>query len=900
MTGPDAPTPSAAISNQPAAPSRVRRLAASAARRALTLHFWRVQSIALAAGGIASLSLIAARRLWPLPIDDAWLLAAPVGVAIITAAALAVSQRWSVERAARELDQRLGLRDALSSALALHTRAISASSHQPAAESAALARLAIADAEALAARVSVAAALPALPPRRWLGWFSGGVLTLAAAWFTSQHWQPAAPRVIVATPRQTQEARSVVEQAKDALAKAHAAGALQPDAAASAISDVEKELASGDLSPRDATRAAAERLQAAADQIEDRAEQTEQDANAVRDALRELRARADARESQASDASPLAKALQSGDATRAAAEIERLQQSLADLPPDERARVADELDALAEQLKSQQRKPEQSKSDQAQSDQAKSDQAQPKQSDAESPSPSTDAPASSTDPAAPSGTQPERDANDPGAALADTMKKAADEVRRTSPPSQPPPFAQQKSDQPQSAPPQPPAPESDAKPEQPAQPPKDSGAPREQAKPSPDAAPPKDPPAAPSQPSQSQPSQPGATQQPAPTTTPTPSAPTPPTPPAAQGQSQPNPQGQQQQTPNQQGTPQQGQQQGQQSGQQQGQQPAPQQGQQQGQQNQPGQQSAPQSESPAQPSSQSGGQPSPSSDAKPSSATDPNASTPGSKDAADSSAKPRDTGKPNSGPSDKPASDQNQPNTPASSSGAGVKSAPSASKPDAQPEAASKPQPNARGQGQSPDSSRPDGSTPNLEQLKQALQRARDANKNAAADRQQARALREQAQRALDAMSPQEREELQRLAQQLQRDAPGGSGSLPGAPGAAARPGDNPIAPQSDVDRLSQQAAASDQTVRVRGRDDGTSKRTLAEWLAKPRAPSDSSAPADLSAALRDAARGGENAVEQQAVPSRHADYLKRVFKRYRERAEPKSAPKSDPKSNQK
>jgi hypothetical protein len=58
----------------------------------------------------------------------------------------------------------------------------------------------------------------------------------------------------------------------------------------------------------------------------------------------------------------------------------------------------------------------------------------------------------------------------------------------------------------------------------------------------------------------------------------------------------------------------------------------------------------------------------------------------------------------------------------------------------------------------------------------------------------------------------------------------------------------------------------------------------LAEWLAKP-TKGEARGDATLSGALQEAAAGAERAVEQQAVPSRHADYLKRVYKRYRERA---------------
>jgi hypothetical protein len=173
-----------------------------------------------------------------------------------------------------------------------------------------------------------------------------------------------------------------------------------------------------------------------------------------------------------------------------------------------------------------------------------------------------------------------------------------------------------------------------------------------------------------------------------------------------------------------------------------------------------------------------------------------------------------------------------------------------------------------------------------MEELRRAMKSASEGKKSGAQSREQAERLREQAKRALEQLKPEEREELQRLAQEMKKSPSSGSqGVVPNDnPGDA--PGMQPGALPGGGGQGAPVAAApgDEDVVRVRGGDDGASKRTLAEWLAKP-TKGEARGDATLSGALQEAAAGAERAVEQQAVPSRHADYLKRVYKRYRERA---------------
>jgi hypothetical protein len=65
-------------------------------------------------------------------------------------------------------------------------------------------------------------------------------------------------------------------------------------------------------------------------------------------------------------------------------------------------------------------------------------------------------------------------------------------------------------------------------------------------------------------------------------------------------------------------------------------------------------------------------------------------------------------------------------------------------------------------------------------------------------------------------------------------------------------------------------------------------ERVIAEWYSdKPVDRTAGSAP-DPGQAMRAAAAGAERAIEQQAVPPRYSDLVRRVFRRYSEEAAPK------------
>jgi len=155
-----------------------------------------------------------------------------------------------------------------------------------------------------------------------------------------------------------------------------------------------------------------------------------------------------------------------------------------------------------------------------------------------------------------------------------------------------------------------------------------------------------------------------------------------------------------------------------------------------------------------------------------------------------------------------------------------------------------------------------------LDRLARELRDAAERGQQGRDGEARARRLRAQAERLLADASPEDRERLERLA----RDAAGPRGPI--VPPTDRTPlGDVPTTP---VDARPSDPAASPKD------------RVIAEWLSD-RAP-DRGGPVTREAVaegVRDAARGAERAIEQQAVPQRYGDLVRRVFRRYVDRAAP-------------
>lgn len=182
------------------------------------------------------------------------------------------------------------------------------------------------------------------------------------------------------------------------------------------------------------------------------------------------------------------------------------------------------------------------------------------------------------------------------------------------------------------------------------------------------------------------------------------------------------------------------------------------------------------------------------------------------------------------------------------------------------------------GQGEAPD---PRG----VERLRKQLERMAERGESAQEKQRSAEKLREQAERMLDGASPEQREQLEELAREMarqnQRDGDGepggGAGTGPRrAEGAQPTPSGN--WETEDVDARGEVSGAPE--------NDG---RVIAEWFGKDGEQAAGAGPAGpgtgAGSVVDEAAKGAERAVERRAVPRERRELIRRVFERYRQRA---------------
>lgn len=140
--------------------------------------------------------------------------------------------------------------------------------------------------------------------------------------------------------------------------------------------------------------------------------------------------------------------------------------------------------------------------------------------------------------------------------------------------------------------------------------------------------------------------------------------------------------------------------------------------------------------------------------------------------------------------------------------------------------------------------------------------------------RRQAEQLREQAQRLMENALPEDRQRLNELAQRLGgSDGRGNQGPRTGSTPHSTEPWGTP---GGSMDARATSAAP---------------ERTIGELEPIGEAPR-GAGPGALVQGIRDAAAGAERAVEQQGVPQRHADLVKRVFGKYTRHVEHPAEPK--------
>lgn len=807
-------------------------------RRRFAFEYLRLLGLALAAAGTASILLVLFAK-WSMPELLRWWPFALLGLlALVVPAWLASRSNWSRDRAARELDRSLRQQDIFSSALEL-SRNIRSDElpfiHE-------LARRA----ESAAVNADTSKSLRLSFGPAWTLWPVCVLIAIAAAWFVPE-------RSKVAEAQAKKRAEEVRETAAElrTLAQSIPAPAkpqspserVDAPQADEAISALERELSEGKITSHEARMRAAEELNKKSAELEKRAQNEQRSIDEARNALAKAAARSSRDQHTNPQAARIAEALRTGDIASAADEISKLAENEQALSPAERSAAAKEMQKIADALE-----PVTSKA-----------------SDKENPTPAE--------------------------SIRDAARDAAQNLREQTPPEQP-----ESSQSPSNS--------NETKPQQPQQPNKNESSPQEK---------------------------PGDS-----------SKPNPPQDSTQSNQPRENPQtspGKQEQSPGQQQQPKQGNQPSEQSGKQQGQKPsnppanqpgqdnAQQQGQQKGDSEkkdqkgsepgkEPGQSpEAPQrtpSQSPSQSPTQSPGQSPPSRDnAKSENKNEnqdsqqgtnqeqrvtensqaregsPRPQQPGAtpQTPLQSQNQPQDSSKDQSQQSDPKSNQQNsQPNnqqrTQQQNQSSPGQSQNQQRDPNASPSQVQQPAPSDSNTNQNQPGAQPGTPSPsnfreqtrpgnsrstkeNLDQLARELKNAARQNDSAKRNQETARGLRDRAEQLMESASPEDRARMSELAKQLARsDSPPAKDAYPEWRGptqvfdtrAAEQPSQFPDSPRD---------------------------RTIAEWLSEPK-PGGKGATGVLPAEpLRKATEGAQQAIEQQSIPPKHVDLIKRVFKRY-------------------
>ena len=312
-------------------------------RRALTRRrvavFLRALGVALTAGAGVSALAVLADRLAAFGAPMWALIGIPAAIAVLTAVIAAALHRPGLLAVASDLDRALGLRDRLGNGLALSRST----------EDNPFAAVAVEHAERAAETARVRDATPIRLNSWWWAWPMVFALALAGAIFLpvmdlagrAQRAETAAAQAAL-----RDDAARDLADAQRALAPPDPADAdLATDAQLDTLAQIEEQLTTGDVDADRARADAAAALSDAADRLDAHAKAEERGLDALRDRL--ARSAEDAAADHPID-SPLAQAISAGDFESAQRAIEQYQQAFDSMDPAERARIAEELRAIAE------------------------------------------------------------------------------------------------------------------------------------------------------------------------------------------------------------------------------------------------------------------------------------------------------------------------------------------------------------------------------------------------------------------------------------------------------------------------------------------------------------------------------------------------------------------------
>ncbi|MGE3108048.1 MAG: hypothetical protein AB7G11_00225 [Phycisphaerales bacterium] len=305
-------------------------------------------------GAVTACALILADRIIGLGVDWPLLAAGPVALSAAAAILLATRDRRSPLSAAARIDLALQLKDRLGSGVWLATA--------PAADDP-FAALALAEADAAASSVDLRRAIPIRPGRAC--WLAAALLPLAVAagvWMPRLAWARLSGERVAAA--KADESRRILAAQEIARAAAEVLPPVEPPAGESAdaatadassteqrarLNEIEQALRAGSITPDEARARSSDALEQSAADLDARAKAQERLAAATQDHLARLAQRPESADSSPAQ-TPLARSLRQGDLKSARDAVRELARQAPRLSPEERARYADELERLAQDI----------------------------------------------------------------------------------------------------------------------------------------------------------------------------------------------------------------------------------------------------------------------------------------------------------------------------------------------------------------------------------------------------------------------------------------------------------------------------------------------------------------------------------------------------------------------
>lgn len=319
-------------------------MARRAVNRAFLAELVRQGGRWLFIGSAAGLVLVGGGKLLGAGEEWPWLLLSSVAAGAVISLAVAGARRWSLLRAAAELDAALDLRGALGSALEL------AHSQRGPFED-----WTIAHAESIAPGLSPARVIPIRFGWGWSAWPAMVACALIAAMYIPQwHWRRV-PTEVAPSAAKREEAAAQVHRVQQALSAAaeNPGQALATPAQLAALQELQKELESGRVDPQAALAQAAKSVSEMSDRLEETAHAEQAEAGSLRDQLASAAGKAAEGQSPGTpEGSALTESLRKGDLDAASEAADNASAHAGELSPAEREQLVKVLEQLADSLSS--------------------------------------------------------------------------------------------------------------------------------------------------------------------------------------------------------------------------------------------------------------------------------------------------------------------------------------------------------------------------------------------------------------------------------------------------------------------------------------------------------------------------------------------------------------------